>query len=229
VLHANQRNELAVQKARNELANPAIRFLICLIIDTSSSMRGLPIELLYDGLKKFKSYLCANPVVARSTEIAVVRVGNPLEIVTDFVSAEEYEPSKLVAWGNTPLAEGILTAIQLTEERLRCLESHNMDVNQAMLLSITDAGATDRDLIPAAIRELRRVEQERAMEFWGVGINANATRTLIPFCGTHKPIELNNLRFDPFFRVVSKHIVQVSVTGVGRNFDDEIIDAEWRK
>jgi uncharacterized protein YegL len=229
VLHANRRNELAVQKAWNELANPAIRFLICLIIDTSSSMRGRAIEMLFRGLMNFKTYLCENPVVARSTEIAVIRVGNPLEIVTDFVSAEEYEPSKLVAWGITPLAEGILTAIPLVEERLRCLESHNMEVHKAVLLTITDAEATDRDLIPSAIRELRRVESENTMEFLGVGINAEATRALKPFCGIHQPLELKDLEFDALFRNVSQHIVKVSVTGVGQNFHDGIIDAEWHK
>ena len=229
VLHINRRNSLALKQDWNDSENPWMRFLICLILDTSSSMRGISLKMLYAGLLNFKSFLCENPTVARSTEIAVVRVGDPLEVITDYVCAEKYEPHKLFASGMTPLAEGILKAIHLTEDRLRQLESRDLDAYRALLLAITDAEATDRDRIPAAIRAIREVEKEKTMEFLGVGINAEATHALKPFCGIHQPLELQDLQFDALFRNVSQHIVKVSITGVGRDFDDGIIDAEWRK
>jgi uncharacterized protein YegL len=229
VLHSNRRNALAVKQEWNDYDNPLTRFLICLILDASSSMQGLALEMLFAGLIKFRAFLCENPSVARSAEIAVVRVGEPLEVVTDFVCAERYEPSELTAWGNTPLAKGIMTGIQLIEQRKRQLESYDLDAYRALEIVITDAQATDRDCIPAAIHAIRMAEKAKMLEFIGVGINAEATRDLRPFCGIHQPIELTNLKFEDLFYNVSQHVVEVSVTGVGRNFNDSIIDAKWHQ
>jgi len=229
VLRTNRRNALAVKQDWNDSENPWTRFLICLIIDTSASMRGIALEMLFVGLLNFKSFLCENPTVARSAEIAVVQVGDPLEVITNYICAEKYEPSELFAWGDTPLAGGILTAIQLTEERLRQIERRDLDAHKAVLLAITDAAATDRDRIPEAIEAIRRVELDKTMELLGVGINAEAAQALKPFCGIHNPIELKDLKFDALFRRVSQHIVRISVTGVGRDIEDGIIDADWHR
>ena len=52
--------------------NPEPRCPCVLLLDTSSSMQGLPIDALNQGLRTFKDELMKDPLASRRVEVAVV-------------------------------------------------------------------------------------------------------------------------------------------------------------
>src|SRR5580700_8959690 len=82
--------------------NPEPRCPCLLLVDTSSSMAGRPIEELNAGLVAFKDELVADSLAAKRVEVAVVTFGPPLPVV-HFQSADTFQPPLLSASGDTPM------------------------------------------------------------------------------------------------------------------------------
>jgi uncharacterized protein YegL len=209
----NRGNALVVKQEWSEIDNPYPRIPCVIVADASGSMEGQPIHSLNEGFRTLGECLRRNNVAARSAEIAIVRVGRPLEVFTDFTPADRFHPEALCAYGDTPLAEGILTAIRMTEERLHQYDVYDFDWFRPWILAISDGLPNRSDAIAEAIREIRRVERQRSMSVFVVGVNSQATRKLREF--TDNVAELDRFDFDRLFRWVSKQIIQVSQTTPG--------------
>ena len=83
-----------------------------LLLDTSGSMRGKPIEALNAGLSTFKSDLMGDPVAVKRVEAAVVAFDDTVRLVQDFVTPERFEPPVLTAQGLTHIGKAIHTALK---------------------------------------------------------------------------------------------------------------------
>jgi uncharacterized protein YegL len=228
-LSGNPQNNLVVKQEWNELENPAPRFPCIIVADCSSSMEGEPIRLLSLALQSLGSCVRENALAARSVEIAIVRVGEPLEILVDFTPADRFfPPTELQARGGTPLAEGAIMAIQNVEKRIRHYNSREFDHIKPMAIFISDGEPNNSDAIPIAISEVQRVERENLMAVYAVGINAEAAEKLQRF-SVRKSINLKDMRqFDPFFRSVSRHIIKVSQSMPGEEPGDfDVSEANW--
>jgi uncharacterized protein YegL len=224
----NSQNALIVKQEWSEIDNPYSRIPCTIVADASGSMGGNPIRLLNRGFQSLGECLRKNTIAARSTEIAIIRVGYPLGVFTDFTPADRFYPEELNACGDTPLAEGILMAIQLTEERLRQYEAYDFEWFRPWIMVISDGLPNPSNAIAKAICEIRRIENERRMSFFAVGVNAQATRKLQDF--TRNAAELNRFDFSRLFRWVSKKIVEVSQTTPGEEPEaPDMSESDWHK
>src|SRR5258708_772349 len=88
--------------------NPEPRVPCVLLLDTSGSMEGRPIEALNAGLVSYKDSLAKDELAARRVEAAVVTFGGGVEVVHDFSTSENFYPPTLRAGGNTPMGQAIL-------------------------------------------------------------------------------------------------------------------------
>jgi uncharacterized protein YegL len=90
--------------------NPEPRCPCLLLLDTSGSMQGDPIDKLNAGLLTFKEELLADSLASKRVEVAVISFG-PVVKESDFQTAPDFFPTKLTANGDTPMGKAIQEGI----------------------------------------------------------------------------------------------------------------------
>lgn len=122
--------------------NPEPRCPCILLLDTSGSMQGAPIQELNNGLVTFKDELMADELAAKRVEVCIVTF-EPIQVVTEFESAEHFYPPVLEANGDTPMGSAIETALQLLQQRKDAYRSNGISMFRPWIFLITDGGPTD--------------------------------------------------------------------------------------
>src|SRR5579859_5541520 len=96
--------------------NPEPRCPCLLLLDTSGSMQGNPIQELNMGLLTFKDELLADSMAVKRVDIAVVGFG-PVAIVSDFQTADHFQVPVIEARGDTPMGAAIERGLDLVQQR----------------------------------------------------------------------------------------------------------------
>ncbi len=96
--------------------NPEPRCPCLLLLDTSGSMTGQPINELNAGLRAFYDELQNDSLAIKRVEVALLSFG-PVRIVSDFNTAECFFDPQLEAVGDTPMGEAIKKGIELIKNR----------------------------------------------------------------------------------------------------------------
>ncbi|NMG60914.1 VWA domain-containing protein, partial [Geitlerinema sp. P-1104] len=99
--------------------NPEPRCPCILLLDTSGSMSGLPIDALNEGLETFRDELNKDDLARKRVEVAVVSFDSKVKVVLDFVTADRFEAPVLAAQGLTSMGTGLQKALELLDERKR--------------------------------------------------------------------------------------------------------------
>lgn len=98
--------------------NPDPRCACVLLLDTSASMSGAPIDALNQGLKAFQQDLQEDGLAKRRVEIAIVTFGSGgVQTMQDFITAGEFTAPTLVEGGDTPMGAAIQTGLDLVRDR----------------------------------------------------------------------------------------------------------------
>ena len=97
--------------------DPEPRCPCVLLLDTSGSMQGMPIDALNEGLLAFKDELIKNSLASRRVEVAIITFDSDVNIVQDFVTADQFNPPILTAQGLTTMGAGINKALDILQDR----------------------------------------------------------------------------------------------------------------
>src|SRR5204862_5940386 len=81
--------------------NPEPRCPCVLLLDTSASMQGRPLDALNDGIRQFKDHLVKDPLACRRVEVSVVSYDSKVNVVQNFVTADRFDPPTLTSQGFT--------------------------------------------------------------------------------------------------------------------------------
>lgn len=82
--------------------NPEPRCPCVLLLDTSGSMAGEPIEQLNAGLKAYRDDLMSDSLASKRVEVAVVTFGPRVNVVHEFTTADRFQPPECSVKGLTP-------------------------------------------------------------------------------------------------------------------------------
>jgi uncharacterized protein YegL len=195
--------------------NPEPRCACVLLLDTSGSMDGKPLQSLIEGLEALRYDLQVDPVAARRVEIAIVTFDSTVQVVQDFTAPDRLEPPVLVASGRTRMAAGIQAALDLVERRKEVYRTNDVTYYRPWVFMITDGapqGESDGE-IAAAVERVRLAESERRAAFFAVGVERANMKRLAQIA-VRTPLKLKGLDFRELFVWLSKSMQTIAQSRV---------------
>ena len=209
--------EEMMQKTFNEavptIVNASEPHMACLLLlDTSGSMGGTPIEELNEGLNKFKMDVCEDKTTRDVLDIAIVAFNSEHRIIQEFVPIEYMEPVRLTAGGGTNMSPAIQTAIDMVNERSRFYRRSGTEPYKPWIIMISD-GAPQDD-ITEIVKVIQDMEENEKLKFFSLGVEGYDSQTLHRLSGP-KVMKLKGYDFSSFFDWVNKSMRSVSVSSPG--------------
>ena len=186
--------------------NPEPRCPCLLLLDTSASMHGEPINQLNEGLLSFKDELMADSMAAKRVEVAVVSFG-PVLVESEFTTPDFFTPPRLRANGATPMGEAISWGLDMVDARKSVYRSQGISYYRPWIFLITDGSPTDpwQD----AASRVRTAERDRSLSFFAVGVQG-ADMAKLGKIATRTPLMLKGLQFHDLFSWLSNSMSSVS-------------------
>lgn len=198
----------------NEMLSPNEPHLACvLLLDTSYSMSGEPIENLNASINRFKNETSMDPMAQRRVDIAIVEFNSSANVVQKFVPISNLEPVKLVARGSTNMAQGIHVAIDILKERNRLYASMGTPCFKPWIFMITDGGPDSIEELEIASQRIRDEEAKGThgkLKFFSLGVRGYNKEVLSKLGTRH--MELIDVDFSTIFDWMSESMVAISVS-----------------
>ena len=186
--------------------NPEQRCACVLLLDTSGSMEGRPIQELNEGLRAFKADLMADSLAAKRVEVMIVTFG-PVQVVQDFVTADQFQPPHLVITGDTPMGQAVVEGLEQIERRKAIYKQHGVPYNRPWIFLITDGAPTDSVLF--ASQQVREGVESKKFAFFAVGVDG-ADMSVLGKISPRQPIKLQGLKFRELFLWLSSSLGSAS-------------------
>ena len=186
--------------------NPEPRCPCVLVLDTSGSMSGQPIDQLNAGYQALLNELLEDALASKRVELAVVTFG-PVRLVQDFETPDMIASTDLEVTGDTPMGEAIEFAIDLVKQRKDVYREAGIAYYRPWIFVITDGSPTDS--WKAAARAVKEGEASNAFSLFAVAVDGADMETLSQIA-VREPIKLKGLRFAELFRWLSNSLKSVS-------------------
>jgi uncharacterized protein YegL len=188
--------------------NPEPRCPCVLVLDTSGSMAGSPINELNQGLRHYRDELSSDDLAAKRVEVAIVTFGGTVQTVRDFSSAADFTPPVLETGGETPMGGAILDALELLRRRKEAYRQNGVLFYRPWVFLITDGAPTDEWQTAAA--RVREGEANNSFMFFAVGVKNARMDILRELNRERDPLMLDGLRFRDLFKWLSNSQRQIS-------------------
>lgn len=193
------------------IENPSPRCPVALVLDTSGSMIGEPIEQLNAGAQLFIEEVKRDDLARWSVDLAVFTAGGQVDCLLDFTGVEQIAGiAPLQASGDTPLGEATRQALLQLERRKQEYRKTGVPYYQPWLVIISDGVPTDPSWQDAA-QQARDLSTSRKLVSLPIAVNGADLRKLSEF-SSRPAIPLDGLRFREFFLWLSASMARVSAS-----------------
>ncbi len=198
--------------AASEFAdNPEPRCPCLLLLDTSTSMEGVPIHELNVGLASFKVELAADSLAMKRVELGMITFG-PVRLLSEFHTPDLFQPPWLKAEGDTPMGAAITGGLELIRQRKATYRENGVPYYRPWVFLITDGEPTDAWEAAAAL--IKAGEEAKSFSFFAVGVEG-ADMTTLARISPRPPLKLAGLRFRDLFAWLSSSLSDVSHSPMG--------------
>lgn len=213
------------------IQNPNEPHLACvLLVDTSSSMLGEPIDNLNDAINRFKEETSMDEVAKKRIDISIIEFNSTAKVVQDFTPISQMEPVKLYTQGTTAMADGINLAIDKVKERNKFYNQMGTPCFKPWIFMITD-GYPDNGQDMDGVAQRIKLEESKGsvgkLKFFSLGVGNYDKNTLFKL--SKRVIELRNTNFSTIFNWMSDSMVAISLSHVGDEAPLEILPENARK
>jgi len=196
--------------------NPEPRVPCVLLLDTSISMEGAPIQSLNAGLGVFRSNLLDDPVATKRVEVAIVTFDRTAKVQQDFVTVENFDAPSIRDLGeSTCMCAGVDKALELLAERKALYRKNGVAYYQPWLFMITDGQPTESaNTIRATSLRVKEAETNRKLAFFAIGVQGANMEFLRTF-SLRPPAKMAGLNFTSLFVWLSASMQRLSSSKVG--------------
>lgn len=187
-----------------------------LLLDTSYSMLGSPIDSLNKAIRDFKEQTSMDELAKKRVDIAIIEFNDTARVVQEFTPLCQMQPITLSASGCTAMGAGINLAIDKVKERNHFYNDMGTPCFKPWIFMITDGLPTDD--ISAARQRILDEESKGAhgkLKFWAVGVPGYDKETITSL--TKRCIALDEANFNGIFNWLSDSMVTISVSRVGED------------
>ncbi len=191
--------------------NPEPRCPCVLLLDTSASMTGTPIQALNDGLETFRDNLITDDLAKKRVEVAIISFDNQVKIVQDFITADQFENPVLTAQGQTFMGTAIHKALDMIAARKSEYRNNGITYYRPWVFLITDGepqGESER-IVKEAGDRIKQEEDSKHVAFFAVGVEG-ANMDKLGEMVMRTPLKLRGLDFREMFIWLSASMQQVS-------------------
>lgn len=203
--------------------NPEPRCAVALLLDTSRSMLGDPIEQLAQGIEELVNSLKSDRLAALRIELSLVAFGGsvraldvkgsageiPFDARKAFTTVDKFHSPVLEAGGDTPLGEAVIKTLALLNERKAIYKQNGVDYFRPWIILITDGKPNDIDWESAAV-QIREEQARKSVLLYAIGVEDADMQALDQFCNEQKPLPLKGLAFRELFQWLSKSLLAVA-------------------
>lgn len=202
----------------NFAANPEPRCPVILLLDTSDSMSGHPIQELNEGIAVFKKNIEDDDTAKKRVEIAVIIFGGEPAIIHPFSTIEKFTLTQLTSQGMTPMGRAIELALDELEKRKNDYKKNGIAYYQPWLFLITDGQPSDynTDHWSNAVTKVRKATAESKLSFYAVAVkdaNMEILKEIAP--SDTPPLPLDGLKFKELFKWLSDSLRETSRLDIG--------------
>ena len=190
---------------------------VLLLLDTSGSMNGKPLEELMEGYNQFIKQTSMDELAMKRVDIAAMQFGNGVRTVQDFIplsKAVEMSAPTLSADGQTPMGEAIEKGVQMVRDRCRVYDEAGIPHYKPWIFMITDGEPTDD--ITNAKTLIRQREDTGRLKFFSVGVNG-ANTTILSSLSKRTIQATEKDQFKDIFNWISKSMSIISASHVEEN------------
>jgi hypothetical protein len=201
------------------LKSPMARLAVAVVLDTSGSMSGKPIEELRRAVDMFFQDVAADVDACELCDIAFIRVGSDVGTLRPFASATVPGlVGTIEADGTTPMGAGIVEAMRQLDRRKAEYSKRGTPYYQPWLVIISDGQPTD-DTSEAETRTSDAVRAKKLTVFpVAVGDSVDMAR-LQRLAGGTPPVRLKGLDFRALFQWLSKSMSVASKSRPGETVE----------
>lgn len=191
---------------------------VLILLDTSGSMNGKPLEEAVQGYNNFLAQTMLDEQAKKRVDVAVMTFcGSGVKLVEDFKPLSmmsEQPPLNLKAEGNTPLGLAIEKAVEQLRERCRVYHEAGVPCYKPWLFLLTDSMSTD-DLTRAK-QLIREREDSGRLKTIAVAVNNADLDVLKSISPRIIKCDAENA-FGGIFDWLAESMTTVSASRVGEN------------
>jgi uncharacterized protein YegL len=207
--------------------NPDPRIACTLLLDTSYSMSGAPINELNEGFKLFCEEIKKDDLAAKRAEIAVITFGGMARVEVPFTEGRDLQAKPLIPSGNTPLGSALTLALNQLESRKAEYKQAGLEYYRPWLFVLTDGEPTDGAEFDAAAQRVRAAEAARGVSVFGIGVGDAANLDKLgQLSAKRTPVALKGLSFREFFGWLSASLSTASSSLAFGTSDSQVAAAE---
>lgn len=181
--------------------------LCVLVLDTSGSMGGEPIDELNRGLQEFYAAVEEDLIAANRLEVCLVTFNSQIKTLQEPALIDHFDMPTLQVTGTTRMVDGVREGIRKIEERKRWYKETGQPYYRPLLVLITD-GEPDKDQdVDGVSKEIRDGVDGKKFTFFGLGVKGYNHKILQQMCPpSAPPMPLSGYKFSEFFKWLSNSI-----------------------
>jgi uncharacterized protein YegL len=196
-------------------SNDVRRMPVYLLLDSSGSMAGAPIQAVEQGVQFLRNELLGLPQAVEMVHIGVITFASRADQVVPLTPVASFNPPSLSAGGTTALGDALRKLALALDNEITPTTADKKGDYKPLVFLLTDGEPTD-DWEPA-LRTLNSRQEKKVGSMialgCGDGVNFDILRQVTPNVLAMPDATADNIR--SFFRWVSASVKTASVSAAG--------------